>query len=206
VINNHTTKFHSQAGQDEWVVNFFNSKKNGFFLDIGAHNGVDINNTYYLEKELNWNGICIEADPKIFDILKKNRKCTCVNSAISDKIEEINFIQDGFSGRISDSGNLKLISSTIDLILNDYNVPNLIDYISLDVEGYESKVLSKFPFNKHEFILITVEHNLYTGSGDNKQKIKDILINNGYVILHENVKHDNFEFEDWYINKKYLNL
>ncbi len=198
-------KFYSQAGQDKWVVDFFRSKKNGFFLDIGAHNGVDINNTYYLENELNWNGICIEADPKIFDILKKNRKCDCVNLAVSDKIGEINFIQDGFSGRISEGGSLKMISSTIDLILDKYNAPTLIDYISLDVEGYESKVLSKFPFDKYEFILMTVEHNLYTGGADNKQKIKDILINNGYVISHENVKHDNLEFEDWYINKKYLN-
>ena len=65
------TNFQSQVGQDEWVVSFFSSKGDGYFLDIGAHNGVDLSNTYYLEKELQWNGICVEADPYIFEDLRK---------------------------------------------------------------------------------------------------------------------------------------
>ena len=65
--------YYSQAGQDEWVVNFFKSKKNGFFLDIGAHNGIYINNTYYLEKNLEWTGLCIEANPIIFEELRNKR-------------------------------------------------------------------------------------------------------------------------------------
>jgi hypothetical protein len=200
-------KYYSQAGQDEWVVKFFNEKKNGFFLDIGSHNGIDINNTYYLEKNLDWSGICIEADPNIFNILEKNRKSICVNVAVSDCIEDLNFIQDGFSGRVSESkGNIILKSNTIDNILRDNNVPNIIDYISLDVEGYESKVLSKFPFSEYGIGILTVEHNLYTGNIKNKEEIKEILLNNGYVIAFENVKHNDCEFEDWYMNKKYIKI
>jgi FkbM family methyltransferase len=197
-------KYYSQAGQDEWVVKFFNTKKNGFFLDIGAHDGIDINNTYYLEKNLNWNGICIEADPIIFNDLKNNRNSKCVNCAVSDSIGYVKFKQDGFVGKISElNGNIDVKTNTIDNILIDNKSPKIIDYISLDVEGYESKVLSKFPFGEYEFIIMTVEHNLYNGGNKNKEEIKDILLKNGYIIAFENVKHQNFEFEDWYVNKKY---
>lgn len=196
-------KYYSQAGQDEWVVKFFNGKKKGFFLDIGAHNGIDINNTYYLEKNLDWTGICIEADPNIFNILEKNRKSPCVNCAVSDSIGHIKFRQDGFSGRVDLNGTISVESNTIGNILRDNNSPKIIDYISLDVEGYESKVLSKFPFDEYEFIIMTVEHNLYIGNTGNKEEIKDILLKNGYIIAFENIKHEGFEFEDWYVNKKY---
>jgi FkbM family methyltransferase len=197
-------KYYSQAGQDEWVVKFFNEKKNGFFLDIGAHNGIDINNTYYLEKNLDWSGICIEADPVIFEDLKNNRNSICVNCAASDSVGYIKFSQDGFSGKINElTGTVDVKSNTIANILRDNNAPKIIDYISLDVEGYESKVLSKFPFDEYEFIIMTVEHNLYIGNTKNKEEIKEILLKNGYVIAVENVQHENFEFEDWYVNKKY---
>jgi FkbM family methyltransferase len=198
-------KYYSQAGQDEWVVNFFKGKKNGFFLDIGAHNGIHINNSYYLEKNLDWTGICIEANPIIFKELKINRNCNTLNCAVSNCVEELNFILDGLSGRISDNNQgIKMMSNTIDNIIKENNVPKIIDYISLDVEGYETKVLSKFPFDEYEFILMTVEHNLYLGDNSNKENIKSILLKNGYVLYQENVKHEGYEFEDWYINKKYL--
>ena len=87
------SRFYSQAGQDEWISSLFEFKREGYFLDIGAHNGIDINNTYFLEKELGWTGICIEADPVIFSSLASNRKCTCVNIAVSDQEGEISFLQ-----------------------------------------------------------------------------------------------------------------
>jgi FkbM family methyltransferase len=198
--------FYSQAGQDEWVVNFFDKKKNGFFLDVGAYDGIDLSNTYFLEKELDWSGICIEANSQKFELLKNNRKCLCLNSLISDKIEKLHFLPDNLSGRISKFSNstVEIESETIDRILNNYNCPKIIDYISLDIEGSEYKFLSKFPFSEYEFILMTVEHNLYLGNHENKEKIKKILYDNGYVISKENVKDNGFEFEDWYINKKFV--
>ena len=50
---------------------------------------------------------------------------------------------------------------------------------------------------------MTVEHNLYNQGPSNKEHIKNILLNNGYSLYVENVKHQNLEFEDWYINNKY---
>src|SRR5438309_1453970 len=77
--------YYSQCKQDKFVnEHFFKNKKNGFFVDIGAHNGVTYSNTFFFEKELNWTGICIEPIPKIFNELKSNRNCLCVQGCISD--------------------------------------------------------------------------------------------------------------------------
>lgn len=61
------SQFYSQAGQDKYLIeNIYKNKEKGFFIDIGAHDGITYSNTYYLEKELGWSGICIEPNPKIY--------------------------------------------------------------------------------------------------------------------------------------------
>lgn len=195
-------KFYSQAGQDEWIGSFFEWKKKGFFLDIGAHNGIDINNTYFLEKELDWNGICIEADPEIFGLLKQNRNSHCLNVGVSDVTGEMNFLPDGFSGRESNLPEaIKIKTKTIRDILDLYNTPKIIDYVSLDIEGMELKALKGFPFEKHQILAMTVEHNLYTGKFIYKEQIKDFLLSKGFIIYKENVEHQGSAFEDWFIHK-----
>src|SRR5215472_7304519 len=75
--------FRSQVGQDLWVFGeVFNEQRNGFFLDIGAGDGVDLSNTYILENRYGWRGICIEANPDAFEVLRKNRCCQCVNACV----------------------------------------------------------------------------------------------------------------------------
>ena len=70
----------SQAGQDLWVFGeVFDGKSNGFFLDTGAHDGIEISNSYTLEKRYDWKRICIEANPDSFEQLLQNRRASCVN-------------------------------------------------------------------------------------------------------------------------------
>ena len=65
-------EYKSQKGQDEWVIkDIFNFKKNGYFIDLAASNGMNGNNTYIMETKLNWKGICIEPNPTYFERLKK---------------------------------------------------------------------------------------------------------------------------------------
>jgi virulence-associated protein VapD len=59
----HYTKSYSQLNQDTNALEFFNYKKNGFFVEIGANDGITLSNTYLLEKEFGWKGICVEAIP-----------------------------------------------------------------------------------------------------------------------------------------------
>jgi len=63
---------HSQLGQDLQVLSFYNNKKSGFYIEIGASDGIYLSNTYLLEQN-NWNGICVEPIPKNFNLLKKKQ-------------------------------------------------------------------------------------------------------------------------------------
>lgn len=54
-------KYYSQYSQDRNLDNLiFKGYKNGVFVDVGAYDGVDINNTLYFETTNNWRGINIE--------------------------------------------------------------------------------------------------------------------------------------------------
>lgn len=198
-------EYYSQAGQDKWVIEFFERKQKGFFLDIGAFDGVDISNTYILEKKYKWDGVCIDADPTNFEALKQNRNCRCIHTAISKENKLVNFRPGGAGGAINEQGNLQIQSRTLADVLKEVGAPKTIDYISLDIEGAEYDALLAFPFDEYEFIIMTVEHNLYLGDSANKENINRLLTSKGYVLYRENVCNvGNDPFEDWYINPKYL--
>jgi hypothetical protein len=61
--------FYSQYGQDIFISGLFQGKKDGVFVDIGAYDGIIMSNTYYLERELGWTGVCVEADKEIYERL-----------------------------------------------------------------------------------------------------------------------------------------
>jgi FkbM family methyltransferase len=197
--------FYSQSEQDKWVCENTNYKKNGYFLDIGAYDGIQTSNSYYLEKELNWNGICVEANPDIFNILKNNRKSININCAVSDHIGECYFNNDKIT---NNPNHIKVNTLDLYTLLKEYNSPKYIDYLSIDIEGHEVNVFNKF-FEKNEnfytFGYLTVEHNLYCDGPENKEKIYEILTNNGYervvdnaLCKDKNPLYFNKPYEDWY--------
>jgi len=194
-------KFNSQHGQDKYLYeNFFINKKNGFFVDIGAHDGVDISNTLFYEKELGWSGICIEPMPHRFSSLIKNRNCICVEGCISDFDGYENFIifpnyTDMLSGmektfdknieimvneKISKNNHkseiIKVKSYNINSILIENNVKD-IDFVSIDTEGSESIILETIDFEKFNINFFTIENNKYDNS------IKKIMKSKGFELI-----------------------
>lgn len=185
-------KIYSQSGQDAFVIEYFQNKKNGIFVDIGAHNGISFSNTYYLEKELDWSGICIEPMPKSFESLVENRKCITINAAVADKegIEKFT-IANMLSGLTKeyDPRHIKRIQNEfekteeIDMkcvvlnnVLEKYNI-YYIDYLNIDTEGNEFKIVKTIDFNKFDIELITIENNYK----DKNQT--DFIISKGYEFI-----------------------
>lgn len=69
----------SQVGQDFWVFKeVFDGKHDGYFIDIGAADGISDSNTFLLEKRYHWRGLCVEANPSLFETLKRIRNATCL--------------------------------------------------------------------------------------------------------------------------------
>jgi FkbM family methyltransferase len=198
--------YYSQSKQDEWVFNFYKNKKNGFFIEVGAYDGIQTSNTFFLEKNLEWSGICIEANPHVFSLLRNNRKSLNLNYAVTDYEGEC--LIDG--DKVSSIGE-KVKCSTLNKILNENNCPNTIDYLSLDIEGHEFLALKDFDFKKYKIGLITVEHNLYCEGSKRKNLIFNLLSNNGFERVYDNVvcldsnpEWFNKPYEDWYVNLELL--
>ena len=76
-------KSYSQIGQDLEVLKRYNNKRDGFFVEIGASDGIVFSNTYLLEKFFNWKGICVEPIPNRYESLCKNRpNSLCYDNAV----------------------------------------------------------------------------------------------------------------------------
>jgi FkbM family methyltransferase len=191
---------YSQIGQDLEVLKFYNNKKNGFFIEIGASDGIELSNTYLLEKMFDWKGICVEPIPDRFNLLTKNRpNSLCYDYAVyntSNKhvIFDIAKTSDLLSGisecidcykDIVDSNKKQIVVNTISLnhLLEKSNAPSFIDYLSLDTEGSEFEILKSIDFQKYTFGLIDVEHNF---SQSRRNDIHSLLTSNGYHFLRQN--------------------
>jgi len=181
----HRKSFHrSQAGQDLWVIGeVFNGKREGFYLDIGAHDGVYLSNTYILEKKFKWLGICIEANPDSYSELNQNRNATCINECIDSRPKKVTFVKEGVFGRILDQSidgpqdsELEVIEMTtkpLEQVLIECGCPKEIDYMSCDIEGAEESAFLDFPFDKYKFNCLTIERPT--------SKLKTLLVKNHYV-------------------------
>jgi hypothetical protein len=189
-------KYYSQAGQDKWICELFNFKRNGFFVDIGAYDGRHLSNSLTLEEQLGWLGVCVEANEDNFAKLLF-RNCRKINAAITDHTGTCFFKDNDMYGQIGLTEGREMMCRTIESVLIDCNAPSIIDYMSLDIEGGEARALSVFPFDKYKIRALTVEHNFYNSGPDNKNKIYGILTEAGYTRVKE-VSAEGLHFEDWY--------
>ena len=178
----------SQAGQDYWIYGeAFNEKKGGYFLDIGAYNGIVFSNTYILESKYNWKGICIEANPFVFKELVKNRRAVCLNVCLDKSAGEVPFVLKSAAGGIMDQDVdnkepgtnkvIKLKTVSLNSVLEDKHAPNIIDYLSIDVEGAEERILSGFDFHKYNFRCVTIERP--------SKLLKSLFKDHGYILIKE---------------------
>tara|TARA_B100000963_G_scaffold223900_1_gene195240 strand:+ start:3028 stop:3657 length:630 start_codon:yes stop_codon:yes gene_type:complete len=157
-------KFNSLDSIDKKLLNYLNYK-NGYYIECGANDGVDKSNTWYFEKQLDWHGLLIEPHPKLFKSLVKNRdlKNTFINKAIVNKNfkEKKIFLSDNDHTSLTQyekkSDYIEVDCDNLTNILLNNNSPNLIDFFSLDVEGFEFEVLNGIDFNKYNFRYFLIE-------------------------------------------------
>lgn len=178
-------KFYSQYNQDKIIYEkFFSGKKDkGFFLEIGADDGIRFSNCKFFEETLNWDGIAIEPRKEGYNELIKNRKCKCFNILLSNKEDVVKFLNIkgyglGLSGIVDnyDSKHMNRIKNELKKkkiirieeemlttkklgdILEKNNITH-IDFLSIDTEGSELDILSTIDFNKVFIDVITIEDN-----------------------------------------------
>ena len=168
--------FASQSGQDKIIKNsFFRSKKNGYFVEIGAFDGVLGSNCIHFEKSMKWDGIAIEPSKKQFEKLSKNRNCKVLNEAISSTEKDVEFIEviegltqmsgiddDNYSAKLIIENNKKNKFNKNKMKTSTFEKSILtkeIDYLSIDIEGAELDVLKSINFQEYIIKVISVENN-----------------------------------------------
>lgn len=172
-----TPQAKSQSGQDMLVARILNGTlhRRGFFVDLAANDARVFSNTFRLETEWGWRGVCVEANPAyLWDLAR--RRCQLVAAAVSDSpdasvgmtlqagIGRISTLEDGPTllpsasyADVPPAHSAQFRTATLESILRVTRAPRLVDYLSLDIEGAEYLALRRFPFDAYRFTLLTVE-------------------------------------------------
>jgi hypothetical protein len=171
---------YSQIGQDAFVINLLQQKRNGVFLDIGAGPPKFISNTYLLEKKYNWTGVSIELDHR--------SKVAWENSDRKSKF----LYEDAFEVDYN-----QLITNLL-----EENNKDRIDYLSIDLEPPTLTLEALYKVitsTKHRFTIITFEHDTWRGYDYIVKASRELLTSHNYELVVDNINNQ----EDWYVDKTF---
>ncbi|XP_042858426.1 protein Star-like [Penaeus japonicus] len=191
---------YSQYGQSKIFNKMLRNMTNGFFIEVGAHDGESLSNSLFFEKQHNWTGLLIEANPQLYAKLKtKGRKAYSINACLSlvPRYTHVFFNLAGFLGRISTKRKGINIECFPLYSMMQALGRKSIDLFTLDIEGDELKVLKTIPWDKMEVRLMEVEVNHVP---EGKDAVRAFMESVGYTFLRE--WHINYIFAKNDIAKK----
>jgi FkbM family methyltransferase len=193
--------YYSQNGEDIvlWAL-FAESHGPGFFVEVGALDGLRFSNTYSFEQE-GWTGVCVEAHASYFNLLKRNRpNSVCVHAAVSDREEdEVDFYANSrgslstldptmegyfrtrFNRYFTGFQIQRVQMRTLDSILEEARAPIPVDFVAIDVEGHEPAVLRGFTVSKYLPRVLLVEAMF----ADERKEIDALMRHLGYFKARE---------------------
>lgn len=154
--------FHSQWGEDRWLAEHFRIPTAGVIVDVGAGDGVRGSNTFYFEN-LGWRGLCVDADPRNHEPLRRIRSCIVDTCAVSSTAGRRRFGM--YADRPSRSGLLRygpdypevtVACRRLDDLLHRSSI-QLVDLLSIDVEGTELDVWDSFDPDEHRPAMVIIE-------------------------------------------------
>jgi FkbM family methyltransferase len=170
---------HGQAYQDLFVLSMLNGKTDGTYLEIGSAGPYYGNNTALLEETYGWSGVGIDFDEKFVKEYTAARK----NPVLKQNALEVDYIK----------------------VLSWLAVDGVVDYLQLDCEpsSITYEIMTKIPFDKFKFRVITYEHDHYLDMTKSyRKKSRDYLSALGYVLVVPDVSTDGHSsFEDWWVHK-----
>jgi hypothetical protein len=171
------------GGNESFVINVLNEKKNGYYVELGAFHSKKGSNTWLLENGFNWSGVSLEVVPDYAKEFNSNRKNPCV-------------LHD---------------ATTFDFrkYFEENNFPKQIDYLQVDMDaGYDKlgnevggsalclQGLINLPLSTYRFTVIQFEHdcmNNYKNTIERDAQ-RAVLSSYGYKLVQRH------PHEDWWID------
>jgi FkbM family methyltransferase len=206
-----TSKYHSINDLDKKIEKYLNHDS-GFFIELGANDGVNQSNTLYFERHKNWNGILIEPIPHNYLLCRKNRSaashvfcCACTSFEYKEKFVEIIYsnlmstplglesdidnqaehatIGKQFLNKTDDNFRFGAVARPLNDLIIESKAPKLMDLLSLDVEGAEIEVLKGIDHKTYRFKYLCIECR-------SKDKLMEYLSGVGYDFVENLSVHD----------------
>jgi len=180
--------FNGQSQQDRFVLNVLNYKKNGYFLEVGSHHPIILNNSYLLETKYNWKGIMIDCVNDFLPLYKQHRP------------NSIHVIND---------------TRTIDYknLFEQNNFPTSLDYLRIDLEVSDGSTIETLIqldsniFDTYKFATVTFKHDIYnTNFANTRIESRKIFKKRGYICIFEDINNHGYPYEDWYVHPDLVNM
>lgn len=169
------SQYYSQYGEDVILAKIFKNKPIGLCVEVGANNGIELSNTYHFEQQ-GWRCILVEPIPELCSHINRVRTAQVYECAASDCNGSADIVipcnADAFATIETATGALrkamaaghgelrkiKINTRRLDDILEEASA-NDIDFISIDVEGHETRVLDGFSLSRWNPKVILIENN-----------------------------------------------
>lgn len=167
---------YSQLHQDMFVLCVLAGKREGVYMEIGAHEPLFISNTFLLEQHFSWRGIGFELDEEMVKRHQRLRRNPCLHA--------------------------NALAVDYAACMREADLPSVIDYLSLDIDppGNSLAALKRLPHDRYRFRVITFEHDLSMGGERERAESRDFLEKLGYQRLVGDVSWGNHVVEDWWID------
>ncbi len=195
--NSHLGEF----GEDIYVRRFFKKISKGFYVDVGAYHPIKGSLTRDLYKN-NWKGMNIDLSKVSIDLFKLSRpKDINIRAAITDFDGKTFFYENSLINQQNSlKENTKFKKVEIDCyklntVLDEYDIKK-VDYLNIDAEGNDFKVISTFNFKKFNPTLISIEFNNYNFASLVNSDINILMQKNNYELISK------FGVTCFYINKE----
>ena len=196
-------KQYSQYDEEVIIRHFFNDRINGFYVDVGCAAAHDSSTTYYLEKNLGWTGIGIDALEGYRNSWETYRpKSKFISVAVTNHSgDSITFYEAGpvssldkdWAKNFNVEGRpVEVSTMTLNDILKGEGIKKF-DLLSMDIEGAEPSALAGFDIERYRPKLVCIEYH------SNEENLLDYFNKHGYERIDEYVPHD---IANWYFRPK----
>ena len=197
--------YRSQNGEDRWLEAHFGGKRSGFFVEVGAYDGVNLSNTYHFEQS-GWTGVLVEPDPEMAERCRRERpRSMTFQCAAGESVGEISFFKVAGGEEYSTTSlsaahrerldrmglswrEVRVAVRTLDSILEEARATR-VDFVSIDVEGAELAVLKGFDIVRWKPAVVIVE----TNTARRHPAIRRYFVAHGYAY------HQSIDVNDFYL-------
>jgi FkbM family methyltransferase len=186
---------HGQLLQDLWVLFETDLRLGGYFVEFGAFDGRTHSNTLLLERRFGWRGVLAEPNLDLLVDLQETRSAIVDGRCVWDRSgllvdlvltsdPELSTVADNaVHDHHTDERRTTTVRSTsvptvsLNDLLHEHQTPPEFDFLSVDTEGTEVRIMEAFDFSAHRPTLIAVEHNMRSLD---ERRLDSLMSEHGY--------------------------